>query len=184
MEKLARVAAGIPVSANLSAKCGPVLDQGQLGSCTANATAGAISFIEPKFLGSRLFMYYNGRAAEGTVLEDSGCQLRDVVKQVNKLGVCPESEWTYNVNAFAIKPGPHRYLDARKDLLQQYLSINQDLSHMRACLAAGFPFIFGFTVYESFESDLVASTGIVPMPGPDESVIGGHAVMCMGYDDK
>ena len=184
MEKLARVDAGIPYSVNLSAKCGPVLDQGNLGSCTANATAGAIEFIEPGFLGSRLFMYYNGRALEGTVFEDSGCQLRDVVKQIVKLGVCPESDWTYNINEFAIRPGPHRYIEARKDLLTQYLSIQQDVSHMKACLAAGFPFIFGFTVYESFESDLVASSGLVPMPQADEAVMGGHAVMCFGYDDK
>lgn len=171
-------------SVNLSAKCGPVLDQGQLGSCTANATSGAITFIEPGFLGSRLFMYYNGRALEGTVNEDSGCQLRDVVKQVNKLGVCPESDWAYNVSGFAVKPGANAFATAKKDLLLQYLSIQQDVNHMKACLAAGFPFIFGFTVYDSFESDVVASSGIVPMPGPEESVIGGHAVMCIGYDDK
>jgi len=183
-EKLARAAAEIPPSVNLLSKCGPVLDQGNLGSCTANATAGAIAFIEPGFLASRLFLYYNGRVVEGTAEVDSGCELRDVVKQVNKLGVCAESDWTYNVNAFAIKPGPARYTLARKDLLLQYLSIAQDLDHMRACLAAGFPFIFGFTVYESFESDAVAASGVVPMPGQDEAVIGGHSVMCIGYEDK
>jgi C1A family cysteine protease len=184
VEKLARAAADLPPSVSLSSKCGPVLDQGQLGSCTANATSGAITFIEPGFLGSRLFMYYNGRVVEGTPLEDSGCQLRDVVKQVNALGVCSEAYWSYNPNCFAIKPGPNRYATARKDLLLQYLSIQQDLDHMRASLAAGFPFIYGFTVYESFESDAVANSGIVPMPGQDEPVVGGHAVMCIGYDDS
>jgi C1A family cysteine protease len=174
----------LPSVTDLSSGCGPVLDQGQLGSCTANATSGAITFIEPGFLGSRLFMYYNGRALEGTPLEDSGCQLRDVVKQVVKLGVCPETDWSYNVNAFAIKPGPRRYSQARFDLLIQYLSVSQDVNHMKACLAAGFPFIYGFTVYESFESDAVASSGLAPMPGPDESVVGGHAVLCCGYDDS
>ena len=183
-EKLARAAADLPPSINLSAQCGPVLDQGQLGSCTANATAGAISFIEPGFGGSRLFMYYNGRALEGTVSVDSGCQLRDVVSQVTKLGVCWESQWPYDIAAFAQRAWPECYVRARKDLLIQYLSIQQDLNDLRASLVAGFPFIYGFTAYDSFESDAVASSGVVPMPGKNEGVAGGHAVMCMGYDDS
>ncbi len=67
--------------------------------------------------------------------------------------------------------------------MKRYLSVPVDLVQMKACLAAGFPFIVGFTVYESFESDQVASSGHVPMPGPDEAVIGGHAVLCLGYDN-
>lgn len=42
----------------------------------------------------------------------------------------------------------------------------------------------GFTVYESFESQDVASTGVVPMPGTDEQALGGHAVVGVGYDDS
>jgi C1A family cysteine protease len=174
----------LPSVTDLSSGCGPVLDQGQLGSCTANATSGAITFIDPGFLGSRLFMYYNGRALEGTVSVDSGCQLRDVVSQVVKVGVCWESQWPYDIGAFASKPWPQEYAMARKDLLIQYLSIAQDVNHMKACLAAGFPFIYGFTAYESFESDAVAASGIVPMPGKREEIAGGHAVMCIGYDDS
>ena len=54
---------------------------------------------------------------------------------------------------------------------------------MRSCLAAGFPFVFGFSVYESFESPEVAKTGVVPMPSGNEQLLGGHAVLCVGYDD-
>jgi C1A family cysteine protease len=53
---------------------------------------------------------------------------------------------------------------------------------MKACLAAGFPYVFGFRVYQSFESDVVASTGIVPMPAYRETYLGGHAVLAVGYD--
>jgi C1A family cysteine protease len=55
---------------------------------------------------------------------------------------------------------------------------------MKACLATGFPFIFGFSVYESFMSQQVANTGNVPMPHNGEAMEGGHAVMAAGYDDE
>jgi C1A family cysteine protease len=64
-----------------------------------------------------------------------------------------------------------------------YQRVVRSLPQLRGCLAEGFPFIFGFTVYESFESDAVASTGVAPMPGPGERVLGGHAVLAVGYDD-
>ncbi len=55
---------------------------------------------------------------------------------------------------------------------------------MRTCLADGYPFVFGFTVYESFESATVARTGRANLPKPGEKVLGGHAVMAVGYNDK
>ena len=55
---------------------------------------------------------------------------------------------------------------------------------MKACLASGYPFVFGFTVYESFEGDAVAKSGMVPMPADSETEVGGHAVMAVGYNDS
>ena len=43
--------------------------------------------------------------------------------------------------------------------------------------------VLGFTVYTAFESQEVAASGVLPMPGPTEQVLGGHAVLCVGYDD-
>ena len=65
-----------------------------------------------------------------------------------------------------------------------YSRVTQSLTQMKGCLASGYPFVFGFTVYDSFESQQVANTGIVPMPASGESVVGGHAVMAVGYDDS
>ncbi len=76
------------------------------------------------------------------------------------------------------------YTDAKKDVVSSYARVAQDLTQMRGCIAAGFPFVFGFTVYDSFESQEVAQTGIVPMPSPGESVLGGHCVVAVGYDDS
>lgn len=180
-----------PSAIDLRPQAPPIYDQGQLGSCTANATAESIRFIEKWdystdiFNPSRLFIYYNSRFLEGTTQVDAGSSLRDAMRAVSKFGVCPEKEWMYSDDSyrFAIKPNKNCYENAKTDLLIQYLRIQQDTNQMKACLAAGFPFIAGFTVYESFEDDQVAASGIVPMPGPTEAVVGGHAVMVVGYND-
>jgi len=177
-----------PPHVDLRSGCPPVYDQGQLGSCTGNAIAGALEFERIKqglndFTPSRLFIYYNERVIEGTVASDSGAQLRDGIKSVATQGDCPETEWPYDISQFAVQPPAQCYTDAVKYGVVQYQSVAQDLADMRACLAAGYPFVFGFTVYESFESAAVAQTGQVPMPGWFERAVGGHAVVAVGYDD-
>jgi len=177
----------LPISVDLRKSDSPVEDQGQLGSCTANALTAAIQFIEKKDKDvyaplSRLFVYYNERAIEGTISSDSGAQIRDGIKTLNKQGVCPETEWPYTVSKFKTKPTTKCFTDALKNVIVSYYSIST-LTAMKTCLASGYPFVFGFTVYTSFESDTVATTGIVNLPIKGESVLGGHAVLCVGYDD-
>lgn len=174
----------LPSSVNLSDKCPPIYDQGQLGSCTANAIAAAIEFDQKKkFVPSRLFIYYNERDMEGTIRSDSGAQIRDGIKSVATLGAPPEKDWPYEIGKFEDKPPSKAFKDAQKDLVTLYQRLIQDLNTMKGCLASGYPFVFGFTVYSSFEGSKVAKTGIVPMPASDEKSIGGHAVMAVGYDD-
>jgi hypothetical protein len=69
-------------------------------------------------------------------------------------------------------------------VISNYASVPQSLTEMMGCLASGFPFIFGFTVYESFESNEVGRSGVVPMPNPYERVLGGHDVLIFGYDQE
>jgi C1A family cysteine protease len=165
-----------------------VYDQGELGSCTANAIGAAFEFELKKqhlkiFMPARLFIYYNERAMEGTVDFDSGAEIRDGIKSVAHQGVCPETEWAYDISKFTVKPPPKCYKDALKDKVIQYSRVAQTLNQLKGCLASGYPFVFGFTVYESFDDPKVAKTGIAPMPGPTEKVLGGHAVLAVGYDD-
>jgi C1A family cysteine protease len=179
----------LPAKADLRAQCPPVYDQGQLGSCTANAIAGAIQFdrlkqqLTPDFTPSRLFIYYNERAIEHSTASDSGAQIRDGIKSVAKQGDCPETEWPYVIAKFKTKPSAACYADARKYKVVLYQRMAQTLSQLKCCLASGYPFVFGFTVYESFESASVAKTGHATLPRSGDAVIGGHAVAGVGYDD-
>ena len=180
--------AALPPKVDLHTLCPPVYDQGQLGSCTANAVAAAIDFERHKqklqFLSpSRLFIYYNERVIENTVDSDSGAMLRDGMKTVNTQGACAETLWPYAIEKFSDRPAATCYTAALQHRTISYLRLAQNLAQMKACVASGYPFVFGFTVYDSFESDTVAQTGKVPMPAADESVLGGHAVLAVGYSD-
>lgn len=177
----------LPSYVNLEALCPPAYDQGNLGSCGPNAGCGAYEYELKKqgltdFMPSRLFVYYYARPAHLRGV-DSGTTIRSIVKTLAQQGTCPESEWPYDIAKFTEQPAAQCAADALKERVILYQRIPQALPQMKACLAAGFPFIFGFTVYSSFESDAVAQTGFVPMPGPGESVLGGHAVVAVGYDD-
>ncbi len=179
----------LPPQVDLRNQCPQVYNQGELGSCTANAIAAAIEFERLKqklsdFIPSRLFIYYNERVMEGTVASDGGAQIRDGIKSVAEQGACPETEWPYNVAQFATQPTDQCYQDALQDKVVQYSRLSQVLNQMKGCLASGYPFVFGFTVYESFESNAVAQSGIVPMPSTGEQTVGGHAVLAVGYDDS
>ena len=183
------LAAARPARVDLRPQCPPVYDQGQLGSCTANAIAAAIQFDRMKqklgqiFMPSRLFIYYNERAIEHTIDSDSGAQIRDGIKSVGKQGDCPETEWPYVIAKFRTKPPAKCYADALKYKVVLYQRVTPILSQLKGCLASGYPFVFGFTVYEGFESAQVARTGHASLPKSGERVVGGHAVVGVGYDD-
>ncbi len=178
---------GLPPRVDLRQYCSLIEDQGTLGSCTANALAGALEFLEIRdkvhFADlSRLFIYYNERALEHSIRSDSGAMLRDGIKTLAKQGVCAEKSWPYVISRFASKPSAASYKEASGHQITSYRRI-LTLDEMRTCLAEGFPFVFGFTVYEGFESQHTAKTGVLDMPKHGERTLGGHAVMAVGYDD-
>jgi C1A family cysteine protease len=200
----AAVLASLPPAVDLRPQCPPVYDQGRIGSCTANAIAGAIQFDRkknkeaPDFIPSRLFIYYNERYIEGDVPYDRGAQIRDGIKSVHKLGVCPETDWTYDDTPAETDGGPwpkgakpaqrppqSAYSDAAKYKVVTYQRLVQTLSQLRGCLAHGLPFVFGFTVYSSFFDQQTGKQKVtIPLPSDSDQVIGGHAVVCVGYKDS
>lgn len=176
-----------PDVVDLRSQMPPVYDQGDLGSCTANACGAGFQFDQiklgqPNWVPSRLMIYYNERAMEGTVHEDAGAQIRDGIKVLAKYGIVPETVWPYNISKFAVKPPKSAYKLASYHQALTYSRVDQTADAIEQVLAKGYPPVFGFAVYESFESQAVAKTGIVPMPSPTEKDLGGHAVIIVGYD--
>ena len=185
-----KISAALPPQVDLRDQniCPPVVNQGELGSCTANALTGALEVLELKAketltMFSRLFVYYNERVIEHDTNADNGAQIRDGIKTLAKLGACSEITWPYDISKFAVKPTDACYKEALEHQILSYHRI-ETVDQMRACLAGGFPFVFGFTVYSNFESEEMAKTGILNMPEPGENVLGGHAVVAVGYDDS
>ncbi|APG09943.1 hypothetical protein BKD09_16585 [Bradyrhizobium japonicum] len=186
-----------PASADLSGKLPPAYDQGKLGTCTANAIAGAVQYARrvhrlDDFIPSRLFIYYQQRKIEGSLSLDAGAQLRDGIASVANIGVCPESDWPYdNVagdpsthlfppNAQAVEaPPPIIVQKAGKYRTISYEPLRQEVAVLESCIAGGYPFVFGFKVYGDFNE----ATQALRKPGPDElTALWGHAVLATGYD--
>lgn len=179
--------AGLPAVVDLRGAMSKVEDQGQLGSCTANAAVALVEYLDRRGDGhyrnySRLFVYYFERVLEGTVGQDAGAFIRDAVKALAKYGVCYETEWPYAVGKFRVKPSAAALRSAATRKAVEYARVNQAAPDLCDALAQGLPVEFGFTVYTSFESAEVARTGVVPLPGKAEAALGGHAVVIVGYD--
>lgn len=183
------VLARLPRTVDLRRRCPPVYNQGPLNSCSANALAAAMWFEALKhdralMAGpSRMFIYYNERSHARQPRCNVPVSLRDGHKVVAKLGACMERHWKYRFGNFSVRPPKRCYEAALGTRVGQYARVKRDLRAMKACLASGFPFTMGMSVYESFESPRVKATGLVPMPERDERLKGGHAVMAVGYTD-
>ena len=178
---------------DLRSDCPTVYTQGQINSCSANAVAGAIAYNlrkqqNKRFLPSRLFIYYTARAIiyETNVLSDSHASLRDCIKAVVQLGAPPEKVWPYDANRVTKRPDRDAFEKARELTIASYFRVEQNLAHMRLCLAAGYPFCFGITIYESFKNvqNKGENKGFVSMPDGSERAVGAHAGLAVGYDNS
>jgi len=175
-------AASLPESVDLRPHMPPIYDQGRLGSCTANALCCLMQALDG-IQGSRLFLYYNERALEGTITSDSGATLADGIRSLQMKGVCPETTWPYVPQQFAQKPPPPCYANAVKHEALSVYSVPLTLGSLRSALAAGHAIAVGIKVFASFESPSVAKTGNVPLPQKGEALLGGHAVVVVGYSE-
>ena len=174
----------LPRSVDLRENCPPVFDQGSLGSCTANAGVAAYMMLKDvDEEHSRLFLYYEERRLEGTTGEDAGATMRSVGKALEKTGVCLEPLWPYLAEKFDDDPPEAADNDAAGRKVKSYRKL-EGVTGLKQYLAEqNLPVMIGIDVYESFETQTVAETGLVPVPKSGEKLLGGHAVLLVGYDD-
>lgn len=165
----------------------PIQNQGNLGSCTAQATGSIHHYLQMKqkdpsvFQPSRLFLYYVTRMLEGTVNYDSGAQIRNSVKAAVKYGICTASMWPYNIKSFKTEPPRGCWTEAEKNQAVVYARVGQNLDDLKGCIYQGFPITFGFIVYSSF--NYIGNDGMMPMPRRNDTRDGGHAIYAVGWDD-
>ncbi len=179
----------LPPAVDLRPQCPPVMDQGELGSCTAHGITGALRY-EMRVRGaddvplSRLQLYYDERAREGTVNSDAGAEIRDGIKCAAKIGVAREKLWAYRIGKFRSKPSKPVYADAVHFRALAYQRVEVHASALKQAIAMGHTPVIGVTLYESFESDSVARSGMVPMPHKNEAPVGGHCMYVVGYGQR
>jgi C1A family cysteine protease len=176
----------LPTAVDNRQFCSPVADQGQLGSCTAfSMVKGLREYLQRKegqtqIALSPLFFYYQERVIEGSVSQDSGATITDGMTVLKNTGTCPETDDPYNIAKFTVKPSPKAVADAGVGKVQSTTQL-ATLDDVKTALAQGHAVSLGFTVYSSFEN--IGANGVMPMPGKGEQIIGGHAVLAVGYDD-
>jgi C1A family cysteine protease len=171
-----------------------VYDQGELGSCTANAFCAAYRIMSKivnknsNFQPSRLFFYYQERKIYGTVNSDSGADVVDGENYVQKNGICSEQSWPYNIQKYAVAPPANCYNEAKQHKIVNYLIISIDknlLTNIKSYISQNKPVLIAIAVYDSFESEKASISGIIPMPNTTtETSLGGHEVCIVGYDDS
>jgi len=166
------------------------MDQGELGSCTVHGITGALRYLivksgKPDVPLARLQLYYDERQVEGTINDDAGAEIRDGIKCVVSNGVAHENLWPYDVKTFTAQPTPTVYLDAHRFEALTYERVRIASADLKNCLARGFPVIIGISLFESFESDGTAQSGMISMPDiKNEEIVGGHCMYCVGYGQK
>jgi hypothetical protein len=168
-----------------------IYDQQDLGACTSFGIGACMEYCRmkegmPAIVPSFLFLYYNERVIENSIDSDCGAQIKTGIKSVTINGICDDNLWPYvNLHTnFKVKPPTNCYQAALKEKALTYSSIPQNLIQMKSALFSNFPIVFGATLFESFESDEVAKTGIVPYPNLSSSCLGGHCMTICGYSDN
>lgn len=185
----------LPTSADLSAWCSEVEDQKNLGSCTANAGVGLVEYYMRRAFGkhinlSRLFLYKTTRSLLGWT-GDTGAYLRTTMEAMVLFGIPPEQYWAYDTTKYEAEPSAFLYSFAGSYKALRYYRLDPAgttpanlLTTIKTNLANGLPAMFGFTVFSSYTQATAANKGAFPFPATGEKVLGGHAVVAIGYNDS
>ncbi len=184
------LSASLPLQIDLSKNMNLIYDQGYIGSCTANALAWALKYRKRNVNPSRLYLYYYSRyydyqQGDNRPSIDDGTTLEQGVNVLRRKGVCDEKLYPYQIRKQGNQPPTSLNTSAYTNRVLRYSVVRQNIDDIKACLNSGYPFVFGFLVYSSLENPSVDRTGIIPVPNTSsEYILGGHAVVAVGYDDS
>lgn len=201
-----RVQDDTPKHVDLRPLMSPVVNQGDLNACTGFAMVkGLAEFFELKAIRARggdpakdfvplsaAYLWFQERAYTGQVDKNAGSNMFLGMNLLSMVGTCPETDYAYPsldlvqnplyVNYFlGTPPSKTADADARAYRGGRLIQITK-LSEIKRSLDEGYPCVFGFTVFSNLAE--AATTGVIPMPSMQEDkVMGGHATVCVGYDD-
>jgi C1A family cysteine protease len=169
-----------------SSEMGGVRDEGPEGSTVAFAVADAMEYQIKKTLGKKVtisprYIYYKARERMGTTDQDSGATIRDAVFVLRQTGAVSEDAWPYRPGEFRAKPPADVEKAEHYKIAQSQLVHNS--TELKAALQRFGPVPGGVVLYGSATGDAVAKNGMIPMPAARESILGGHAVCFVGFDD-
>lgn len=165
------------------------LDQGKLGSCTANSSSylndslRALLGLPPDPL-ARLYQYYNSRVLGGTPNDDSGSSIRDAIQAMVRWGTCPENMWQYDIGRFRERPPEPCYTFGADRQVLEYMRVDQSLGELTGAIYEGHPVIYGMLIFQQF--DQLPSHGMVELPRLGERPVGSHSGFLNHYwtDDR
>ena len=196
LKRLTAPAVPLPPVVSLRPICSPVIDQSTAGSCTGCASKSGIELLSqraindgvwngPLFMASALGIYACERIADSTLDQDAGASIADAAAALER-GVIPDADWPYDLSMLFVAPTVTAMADSLRVKLVDATAIDNDHDTIRGCLAQGFPILIGVSVYDSFEAAFQQGEhGDVPMPNTStESLLGGHALLLVGYDDN
>lgn len=172
----------IPEKVDLSPMLPPCFNQLKTSSCGPHSASALMCHLTAtKIPYSRLQIYWGVRAIEGDIDEDSGVECRDLFRVLQVTGAAPEYFWPFDPANLFFEPPDEVYEEAGKTTIDTYSRLDGQVDYLR-CLADGFPFVLGFTAFDTLDSDEVAKSGVLPMPLKGDEEMGGHAVLAVGYD--
>lgn len=180
---------GLPAASDLRGQLPDCWDQEQTSSCTAHGIgaalwSGQVVAGQPPVMPSRLFLYWNERQLEGDTDQDGGAIIRDGIRVCNQFGIVSEKLWPFNEFRLFVKPSENIYTKAMRNRIHFYAAVDlTNLDQIRLALSHKLPIVFGFDVYDYFESAAMAKKGILNMPAHKEQFLGGHCVAIVGHDD-
>jgi len=162
-------------------------DQGSIGSCVGHGVVEAFRRVlqvngQPDFEASRLFAYYIARRDKKN---DTGASIRDAFKAINDLGLCSEKTIPYCTHRFARPPSLEALAEAQDHQAIRYEKLPHTKWAIMDAVSQGFPVVYGKLIYDSFMTEVVAGSGMIPVPNVEtESCHGGHCMVIFDYDEN